>query len=110
MHQRALAGPGDARDDDEHAERYVDVHVLQVVGRRAAHFDRTARLAHGLLELRAVVEPAVEQLVWYVDGRPFRTVDAPFETRWPLEPGEHSFQARLPWGDVRSAAVRVRVD
>ena len=30
--------------------------------------------------------------------------------RWPLEPGEHSFQARVPFTDVRSPSVKVRVD
>ena len=31
MDERALAGAGDAGDDDEHAERDVDVDVAQVV-------------------------------------------------------------------------------
>ena len=38
--QRALAGAGDAGDDDEHAERDVDVDVLQVVRGRAADLQR----------------------------------------------------------------------
>ncbi len=62
------------------------------------------------LALRAVVEPAVAQLVWYVDGRPFRTVDAPFELRWPLTAGEHTFQARIPFTAARSRAVTVLVE
>ena len=37
MDQRALARAGDPGDDDQHAERDVDVDVLQVVGARAAH-------------------------------------------------------------------------
>ncbi len=64
----------------------------------------------GTLALRAIVEPEVAQLVWYVDGLPFRTVEAPFEARWPLQPGEHWFQARVPFSEARSAAVRVRID
>ena len=48
--QRALAGAGDAGDDAEHAERDVDVHVLQVVRRRAADLERAGRRAHRLLE------------------------------------------------------------
>ena len=39
--QRALARPGHAGDDDEHAERDVDVDVLQVVGGGAAHLERS---------------------------------------------------------------------
>lgn len=62
------------------------------------------------LALSAVVEPPVDQLVWYVDGRPFRTVDSPFELRWPLVPGEHTFQARIPFTAARSRAVTVIVE
>ena len=39
-------------------ERDVDVDVLQVVGRRAAHLQRAGRLAHRLLERGPVVEVA----------------------------------------------------
>jgi penicillin-binding protein 1C len=63
------------------------------------------------LALRAGVEDArVTQLVWYVDGRPFATVDPPFEVRWPLIPGEHSFQARVPFSAARSRTVTVVVE
>ena len=62
------------------------------------------------LALTAVVEPRVDQLVWYVDGRPFRTVDPPFDLRWPLVPGEHTFQARVPFTAARSRAVTVIVE
>ena len=62
MDQRALAGAGDAGHDDEHAERDVDVDVLQVVRRRAADLERAGRRPHGRLERGAVVEvPAGER-------------------------------------------------
>ncbi len=66
--------------------------------------------AQNTLALTAVVEPRVDQLVWYVDGRPFRTVDPPFDLRWPLVPGEHTFQARIPFTAARSRAVTVIVE
>ena len=62
------------------------------------------------LALTAVVEPRVDQLVWYVDGRPFRTVEPPFDLRWPLVAGEHTFQARVPFTAARSRAVTVVVE
>ena len=37
--QRALARAGHSGDDDEHAERDVDIDVLEIVGARAAHLD-----------------------------------------------------------------------
>lgn len=62
------------------------------------------------LALRVIVDPPSEQVVWYVDGQPFEVVDHPYLTRWPLAPGEHTFQARLPYSDVASRVVRVRVE
>ena len=56
--QGALARPGHAGDHDEHAERDVDVDVLQVVGGRAADLERAGRRAHRFLERGAVVEVA----------------------------------------------------
>ena len=50
--QRALARAGHAGDHDEHAERDVDVDVLQVVGAGAADLERARRRAHRLLERR----------------------------------------------------------
>jgi len=61
------------------------------------------------LALRAAVAPDVEQVVWYVDGEPYAVADHPFTLRWPLTPGEHRFQVRLPFGPERSPAVSVRV-
>jgi hypothetical protein len=54
--QRALAGAGDAGDHAEHPERDVDVHVLQVVLRRAAYLQPAGGRTHRLLEGRPVVE------------------------------------------------------
>ncbi len=62
------------------------------------------------LALRATVDPPVEQLLWYVDGSPFGMARAPFELRWPLAPGEHFIQARVPFTAARSRAVRITVE
>ena len=58
VHQRALARARHAGDDDEHPERDVDVHVLQVVGAGAADLQRLGGRPHGLLDRGAVVEMA----------------------------------------------------
>lgn len=62
------------------------------------------------LGLEVEVDPPAEQVLWYVDGQPYRLADYPYSLRWPLEPGEHTFQARVPYRDERSRLVRVRVD
>ncbi len=59
--------------------------------------------------LTVVVDPPVRQVVWYVDGRPYQTVDYPYATRWRLQPGEHTFQVRVPFTPDGSPEVRVIV-
>jgi penicillin-binding protein 1C len=62
------------------------------------------------LALRAVVDPPVPQIVWYVDGRAHEVVDHPYTARWTLVPGEHVIEARLPDRDARSGRVRIHVE
>ena len=66
--------------------------------------------AQNTLALHAVVEPPVPQLLWLVDGRPLATVAKPYALRWALLPGEHVFQARVPFTAARSKLVRVTVE
>jgi penicillin-binding protein 1C len=61
------------------------------------------------LGLAAVADPPPKQILWYVDGKPFSLADYPFSTRWPLAPGEHFFQAKLPYTETASPLVRITV-
>ena len=61
------------------------------------------------VELQAIVDPPVEQVVWYVDGQPFRTVDFPYTTRWELRPGVHTIQARAAFSKDATPAIQVTV-
>lgn len=62
------------------------------------------------LALRAVVEPHVEQVVWYVDGEPFAITDPDKPVLWPMRPGAHRFQVRLPLQTGGSKIVRVVIE
>lgn len=66
--------------------------------------------AMATLALMVEVDPSPPQILWLVDGRPYRLEDYPFTTRWPLEPGEHTFQAQIPGSGRKSAQVRVLVE
>ncbi len=59
------------------------------------------------IPLRASVNPPVPQLLWYVDGEPFALAEHPYEIRWPITPGSHSFQARLPFSHLGSKVVKI---
>jgi penicillin-binding protein 1C len=61
------------------------------------------------LALRALADPPVAQVVWYVDGVPYQVADYPYTVRWTLRAGEHVFQARLVDGRTASRAVHVLV-
>lgn len=62
------------------------------------------------LLLRAAVEPRVAQVVWTVNGEPFALADPDQPVAWPLTPGAHRFQVRLPSGEAASAPVRIVVE
>ena len=62
---------------------------------------------HATVRLTATVEPPVDEVVWYVDGAPFAVVAAPYDARWPLVDGAHTFQIGLPHRTERSAPVEV---
>ena len=58
----------------------------------------------------APVERHVAPLVRYVDGEPFAVTDPDKPVLWPIKPGAHRFQLRLPAQDAPSAAVHVVVE
>jgi penicillin-binding protein 1C len=62
------------------------------------------------IALKATADPAIDQVLWYVDGEPYKLADAPFSVRWPLEPGTHRFQARVPYRRERSETVVITVE
>lgn len=51
----------------------------------------------------------VAQVLWYVDGKPFQLVAANETVRWPLQPGQHQFQAKVPYSTLASPVVTVQV-
>ena len=61
------------------------------------------------IALQAEADPAPPELTWYVDGRPWRIAGYPYTVRWPIEPGAHTFQVRIPGQEDASPKVRVSV-
>jgi penicillin-binding protein 1C len=61
------------------------------------------------IALQAEADPAPPELTWYVDGRPWRIAGHPYTVRWPIEPGAHTFQVRIPGQEAASPPVRVSV-
>ena len=61
------------------------------------------------LGLEAVVDPPQGEVVWYVDGKPFQSITFPYSVRWHLQPGEHTFQAKMPSVKASSDLIRVTV-
>ncbi len=61
------------------------------------------------LALRANVTPSVPRITWIVDGKELEPVSYPYVLRWPLELGEHTFQARFPNANVQSEVVTISV-
>jgi penicillin-binding protein 1C len=51
----------------------------------------------------------VTQLLWYVDGKPFQLAAVSATVRWPLQPGLHQFQAKVPYSPLASTVITVQV-
>jgi penicillin-binding protein 1C len=62
------------------------------------------------LPLRIAADSGQDQIVWYVDGRPYRVAGAAETVRWPVEPGRHRFEARPPFGEGGAAPVEITVE
>jgi hypothetical protein len=45
-----------------------------------------------------------------VDGHAYQVTDRPYTARWPLSPGEHVIEARLPNVAAQSGRVKVFVE
>jgi penicillin-binding protein 1C len=85
----------------------VRLEILSPANGARVEADPEAPTAWSTLRLAVSVDPPVDQVVWYVDGAPYRVVGAPYEVRWPLSSGLHTFEARLPHRPERSATVTV---
>ncbi len=72
--------------------------------------DPEVPLEQATLALAAAVDPEVRELVWSVDGRPFAIVGPPFAVRWPLQPGAHVFEAKVPYLTHAASTVSVLVE
>jgi len=62
------------------------------------------------LPLKAAVPADATQVVWVVDGKPFRVGPADQVARWPLQPGRHTFEAKVPYRGLSSAPVTIEVE
>ena len=62
------------------------------------------------LPLKATVPAEVTQVIWYVDGKPFLVAAADAVARWPLQPGIHTFVAKVPYRNLSSSPVTIKVE
>ncbi|MTJ80803.1 MAG: glycosyl transferase, partial [Telmatospirillum sp.] len=62
------------------------------------------------LNLRAVVSPGIDRIVWLIDGAPFGTASPRESVHWPLVPGAHRFEVATPDGRFRSQPVAIEVE
>jgi penicillin-binding protein 1C len=62
------------------------------------------------LALKATASRRIEQILWYVDGDPFAVAAADEAVFWPMRPGIHRFQARLPMRPGGSRIVEVTIE
>jgi len=62
------------------------------------------------IELSVQVKPSVKQITWYVNGKPFKNANYPYNVRLPLKSGQHIIQAAVPLTDERSKVIVINVE
>jgi penicillin-binding protein 1C len=61
------------------------------------------------LPINCVVEPDVEDLLWFVNGEEHSITSPPHTLRFPMKSGRYEFQTAIPGTPVRSRVVRVEI-
>lgn len=88
------------------------VHLAIIAPEPDSHLWRNPEIPadRNWLVLKAEITPHVPQIVWYVDGAPFALTDPDQPVSWPMLPGAHRFEVRLPLHDTASRPVRIVID
>ncbi|HEY3450318.1 MAG TPA: penicillin-binding protein 1C [Myxococcales bacterium] len=73
-------------------------------------WDPDTPVSFSAIRLAARVEPADEEIVWLVDGKPVAKVGYPHSIRWSLRPGRHTVEARMVHRSEMAKPVSVVVD
>ncbi len=66
--------------------------------------------AADLMALRAVADGRIATVVWWVDGRPWRSAGPREAVEWPLAAGIHTFEVATPDGRLRSPPAVISVE
>lgn len=72
--------------------------------------DPSLPASHNTIGLRAEASRGIPEIIWYVDGKPYKIAPYPYTVRWLLEPGEHVVQARIPLTEEKSGPVHFHVE
>lgn len=72
--------------------------------------DPSVAPAFSTIAFEVEAKPAVTELLWLVDGEPYKLAGYPYAVRWPLQVGDHVIQVRSTQTGETSPAVRIRVE
>jgi penicillin-binding protein 1C len=98
--------------DETASEAGKPVRLSIAAPEQDAYFRRNPEVPAALnrLALRAVAEPHVAQIVWYVDNEPFAVADPDETVYWPMVAGLHRFRIGRPFDAALSNPVRIAVE
>ncbi|MDR2579107.1 MAG: transglycosylase domain-containing protein [Chitinispirillales bacterium] len=94
------------------ARRLIEDYNIEIIWPRSgARFFIDPEMPPGqsFLPINCVVEPDVEDLLWFVNGEEHSMTSPPHTLRFPMKSGRYEFQAAIPGTPVRSRAVRVEI-
>lgn len=105
----AVAGPGRRHPPSLRGTRAARLRVTAPEPGAVILSDPEIPPGAATIALQAEADSETPEVVWYVDGRPWRVVGRPFTVRWPIVPGAHTFQVRGAGRDGASPPIRISV-
>lgn len=91
-------------------EKQVEIRITEPVNNVKYIYDYETPPRFQSIALRAEITPVVPELQWYVDGKHYKTVKYPYQTRLELTPGEHTLEARVDKLGEKSQMINIFVD
>ncbi|MFW6245120.1 MAG: transglycosylase domain-containing protein [Fibrobacterota bacterium] len=86
-----------------------DISIISPQNKSRLFIDPEMPGQQNILMLNCMVEPRASEVVWIVDGKEYSVTKYPYREAWPLSPGEHTFQARIPYTQCVSKVVKIEV-
>jgi penicillin-binding protein 1C len=105
----AARGYGPPGFSEEFELPLLELTILRPLAGSRIQMDPSIPSKFQTIPLQIKIEPPVSKIQWWVDGELYQEAEYPYTVRWPLQPGVHAIQARMPNSALRSELISFEV-